>query len=127
MKKYLKISLIVVISLLYLGITLKKPQEQLTEEQINVIVDLDSYLSKSNVSEKKLYTLVQQRGYTNNTFALSYLKNHQYINWNERAYQTALHYLDLGCYDKESLYQRLKDGEQFTSDQALYAVTKCNL
>lgn len=106
-----------------------EPTTTLTLAQENAIESAQSYLDYSGFSRKGLFDQLTSKygeGFekADAEFAISYLEQNALVDWNEEAAESAASYLESSSFSKSSLFDQLtsKYGEQFTNEQASYAL-----
>lgn len=102
-----------------------------TTSQRNAIKSARSYLEWGGFSRKGLIEQLsseygEQYPLADAEFAVSYLEQNGQVDWNEQAYKTAKSYMEWGGFSRDALYEQLTSeyGEQFTPEQANYALSK---
>lgn len=97
----------------------------------NAIESAMSYIDLMSFSKAGLYkqlTSEYGEGYTEQEAnkAISYLEKNGLVNWKEEAVEAAQDYLRISSYSRDGLYRQLTSeyGEQFTAEEAEYALSK---
>ena len=100
----------------------------LTMGQQNAIKEALHYLSFSSFSRKGLIDQLSseygsQFPVEDAEFAVSYLEEHDLVDWNEQAVKEAQHYLEFSSFSRDGLIDQMTSeyGSQFTQEQAEYA------
>ncbi|WP_375236616.1 Ltp family lipoprotein [Microbacterium schleiferi] len=106
----------------------EKPQ--LTLGQQNAIRSAQSYLDFTAFSRAGLFeqlTSEYGEGFeaADAEFAIAHLEQNGLVDWNAEAAESAQSYLDFTSFSRQGLYEQLTSeyGEQFTPEQAEYALT----
>jgi len=106
----------------------EKPQ--LTLGQQNAIRSAQSYLDFTAFSRAGLFeqlTSEYGEGFeaADAEFAIAHLEQNGLVDWNAEAAESAQSYLDFTSFSRQGLYDQLTSeyGEQFTPEQAQYALT----
>lgn len=114
----------------------QQPQEEpnMTAGQKNAVRSAESYLEYSGFSR---LGLIQQltseygEGFepADAEFAVAYLEQSGEVDWNAEAVESAENYLDYSAFSREGLVEQLTSeyGDQYTLDQATYAVDQVGL
>lgn len=112
-----------------------KPQTPtMTVAQENAVKSATSYLDYSDFSRAGLFqqlTSEYGEGFVpeDAEFAIAYLEGAGLVDWNAEAVGSAKAYLDYSSFSRNGLYDQLTSeyGEQFTPDQANYALAAVGL
>ncbi len=103
----------------------------MTMSQKNAIKSAQTYLIVGGLSRKGLVTQLsseygEKYPLADAEFAVSYLEKNNLVDWNEQAYKAAKVYLSTQGFSKDALYEQLisEYGDQFTPEQAKYAIKK---
>ncbi|HCU79038.1 MAG TPA: hypothetical protein DGU37_11170, partial [Microbacterium sp.] len=103
---------------------------QLTLGQQNAIRSARSYLDFTAFSRAGLFeqlTSEYGEGFeaADAEFAIAHLEQNGLVDWNAEAAESAQSYLDFTSFSRQGLYDQLTSeyGEQFTPEQAEYALT----
>lgn len=105
----------------------------LNQEQKNAVASAKNYLNFTAFSKAGLINqLSSEYGDGFNAedaqFAVEYLEEHDMVDWNEQALKSAKNYYETMNLSKDGVYEQLVSdfGEQFTPDQAQYAIDHLN-
>jgi hypothetical protein len=117
-----------------LSITAKAPEPVYTVAQQSAIRSAESYLSFKGFSRAGLIrqlTSEYGEGFApeDAEFAVATLEGQGKVDWNQEAVQSAESYLSFKGFSRDGLYQQLTSeyGEQFTGDQANFALDAVGL
>ncbi len=94
-------------------------------KEIEWLLEYDSFsesmLRKQLTSDYKGFTAEQA------DYAIDYMVTNGYINWNDQAKKTAESYLEILTFTKEEMMDQLTKAEEYTPEQAEYAVSELNM
>ncbi|MFZ8758480.1 Ltp family lipoprotein [Microbacterium sp. HMH0099] len=109
-------------------------EPSMTTAQSSAVRSAESYLDFGGFSRAGLtqqLTSEYGEGYAaeDAEFAIAYLESAGKVDWNQEAVQSAESYLDFMGFSRDGLFEQLTSayGEQFTADQANFALTAVGL